>query len=52
MFPEQLKNVINETSKGCSVSFFMCDQVIKSVKLDENYTKGGVKRVTKKKNIV
>lgn len=27
----------------------MCDQAIKSVKLDENYTKGGVERVTKKK---
>lgn len=33
----------SEKSKVCSVSFFMCDQVIKSIELDEKYTKGGVK---------
>lgn len=37
------KMYINEKSKVCSVSFFMCDRVIKSLELDENYTKGVVK---------
>lgn len=38
MFSEQLEKV-----KFILFRFFMCDQVIKSLKLDENYTKDGVK---------